>query len=178
MCRIHTRTSLISSSLFLQQYPCLVRLTWMIFEKGGNSRTAAILWGVSSWIYLKQHVEFLCNFHLVFSLCVLLASVWCIHTIVLTLLPLARNPVWFYRIDQTFIWCNNLSIPVHAFSRHIVTWLSVDEIFLPRYANWSTDFRGLPLKVEISLHLKHINICFICVYMVANVFYCLLYSMQ
>ena len=34
--------------------------------------------------------------------------------------------------------------------------LSVDEILLPRYANSSTNFRGLPLKVETThSRLKH-----------------------
>ena len=34
---VHSRTSLMSSSLLLQQRPaCLVHLTWMVFEMGGQ----------------------------------------------------------------------------------------------------------------------------------------------
>ena len=32
----------------------------------------------------KQHVALLCSSHLAFSLCILLASMWCIHTVLLT----------------------------------------------------------------------------------------------
>ena len=45
---------------------------------------------------------------------------------------------------------NNLSIEVCVFTRHMLTLLSVDEILLPRYVNWFTNFRGLPLKVEMA----------------------------
>ena len=39
---------------------------------------------------------------------------------------------------------------VYTFSMHILTSLSVDEILLPRYVNLSTNFRGLPLKVDMA----------------------------
>ena len=44
---------------------------------------------------------------------------------------------------------DNLSIAVHSSSRHMLTSLSVDKILLPRYVNISTNFRGLPFKVEM-----------------------------
>ena len=57
-----------------------------------------------------------------------------------------------------FWMINNLLKTVHAITRHILTSLSVDEILLPRCVNLSTNFRGLPLNVEMaSSHLKHIN---------------------
>ena len=40
---------------------------------------------------------------------------------------------------------DELSIAVHAFTRRIITSLSVDEILLPRYVNLYTNFRGQPL---------------------------------
>ena len=52
---------------------------------------------------------------------------------------------------------DNLSIAVHAFPMHMLTSLSVDEILLLRCVNRSTNFRGLPLKVEMAPHLKHMN---------------------
>ena len=42
---------------------------------------------------------------------------------------------------------DNLSITVHTFASLIS--LTVDEILLPRYVNWSTNFSGLPLEVEM-----------------------------
>ena len=48
----------------------------------------------------------------------------------------------------------NRSIAVHVLSMCMLTSLSVDEIFLPRYINRSTNFRGLPLKVEMIVHAR------------------------
>ena len=57
----------------------------------------------------------------------------------------------FYRID-------NLWIAFHAFARCMLTSFSVDEMLLPRYVNWSTNFRGLLHRVEMaSSCLKHMN---------------------
>ena len=52
---------------------------------------------------------------------------------------------------------DNLFIVVHTFTRHMLTSLSVNEILLPKYVNLSNNFRGLPLKVEMAPHLKHMN---------------------
>ena len=52
---------------------------------------AAVLWGVTSRICSKLHVAFLCSSYLTFSLCFSLVSMWCIHTVVMTLL--GRNPI-------------------------------------------------------------------------------------
>ena len=41
---------------------------------------------------------------------------------------------------------DNLSIAVR-----MLTSLSIDEILLPRYVNWSTNFRVLPLRMEMAL---------------------------
>ena len=59
----------------------------------------------------------------------------------------------FYIIDS-------LSIAVNAFTKRILTSLSVDEMLLPRYVNLSTNFRGLLFRVETApSRLKHM--CFI-----------------
>ena len=53
---------------------------------------------------------------------------------------------------------DNLLITIHSFTWCILTSLSVDEILLPSYVNLSTNFRGLPLKVDMApSHLKHMN---------------------
>ena len=53
---------------------------------------------------------------------------------------------------------NNLLNAVHAFANRILKSLSVDETLLPKYMNWSINFTGLPLKVEMAPStLKHMN---------------------
>ena len=44
-----------------------------------------------------------------------------------------------------------LSMAFYIFAWHILTSLSVDEILQPRYVNWSTNFKDLPLRVEMAL---------------------------
>ena len=44
-----------------------------------------------------------------------------------------------------------LLIGVHAFPIRILKSLSVDEILLPRYVNWSANFKGLSFNVEMML---------------------------
>ena len=63
----------------------------------------------------------------------------------------------------------NMSMTVHAFVMYMLTLLSVEEILLPNYVNWSTNFRGLPLKSAISpSRLKHMNTFFIFIYVETN----------
>ena len=62
---------------------------------------------------------------------------------------MGRNRSDFHMIDS-------LLISVHAFARRVLMSLSVDEILLPRYMNFSTNLRELSLRVEMSLSwLKH-----------------------
>ena len=72
---IHKSTSLMSSSLLLQQCPaCLVHLTWIVFVMGVGGRTVGVLWGVAARTCSGLHAAFLCNCHLASSPVVLLAS--------------------------------------------------------------------------------------------------------
>ena len=52
---------------------------------------------------------------------------------------------------------DNLSIAVQTYTMRMLTPLSVDEIFLPKYVNWSTYLSGLPLKVE-KAHLRGVHL--------------------
>ena len=73
----------------------------------------------------------------------------------------------FSSIDTNSAWKNfhkidNLSIEVYAFLRRILTSLSVDETLLPKYINLSTNFKGLPLRVEMAPScLKHMNLFYL-----------------
>ena len=52
----------------------------------------------------------------------------------------------------------NLSKSFHAFTKRMMISLSVDEMFLQRYMNISTDFSDLPLRVVMApFCLKHVN---------------------
>ena len=64
-----------------------------------GDRTIVILCSTSSMIFSRQHPAFLHSFHLYFSQCVLLASLWWIHIVVWTQLQLERNLVLFYLVD-------------------------------------------------------------------------------
>ena len=56
-----------------------------------------------------------------------------------------------------FYMINNLSVVVYTFTRCRLILLSVDDILLLKYVNWSTNSRCLPLKVEMTPScLKHI----------------------
>ena len=80
------------------------------------------------------------------------------QTVVMTQTTVEKKPSFVLSERSDFHMIDNLSIAVHAFVWCILTSLSVNEILLPRYVNWSTSFRGFPLKVEIaSSCLKHIN---------------------
>ena len=69
---------------------------------------------------------------------------------------------------------DNLSIAVHAFARRILMSFSVDETLVPSQVNLSTNFKELPLRVEMSpFWLKHI-LHFVGIHMEANASYCLL----
>ena len=63
----------------------------------------------------------------------------------------------FISSDKTdFQMIENLSQEFHCFIRCMLSSLSVDEMLPPGYVNWSTNFRGLPIIVEMDpLSLKH-----------------------
>ena len=152
---IHWRTSPISSTLLFQL--CLACLTWMVFEMGGRwPYSCCFVGGVASRICSKLHEAFLCSSHLAFSPWTLLTFMWCIHTVVLDTATAWKKSCFLFSDRSGFHIIDNLSIAVHIFARHILSSLLVDEILLPMYVNLSTNFRGLPLCVEMDTSgLKH-----------------------
>ena len=108
-------------------------------------------------------------FHLAFSPCILLVSIWCIYTVVLTVTAWKKSCSILLEIRFPY----DLLIAVH-----MLTLRSVDGILLPRYVNLSTNFRGQPFKmVMTSSHSKHMN-CFICVHIEVNASCYLFQAMQ
>ena len=65
---VHWSTSLMSSSLFLQQCPaCLVHLTWIVFVMGGRWPYSWCLWGVATRTCSILLATFMCNCRLTSS---------------------------------------------------------------------------------------------------------------
>ena len=65
---VHRSTSLMSSSLLLQQCPvCLVRLTWIVFVMEVGGRIAGSSWGVAARICSILLAAFLCNCRYLFG---------------------------------------------------------------------------------------------------------------
>ena len=140
---VQRRTSHLSSSLLLQQCPmCFVRLTWIVCEMGGSWLNSCCFVEYCFQDFWKQFAPSLYSSHLDFSPSALFKSWWCSHTLVLTWLQLDRNSRFILSERSDFQMIINLSIVVHAFPVRMLTSLSVDEILLLRYMNWSTNLRG------------------------------------
>ena len=113
---VHRNTSLMSSSLLLQQ--CLayvVRLTLIVFVMGGTWPYSSWLWSVGSRICSILLAAFLYSCCQAFSPPVSLVTMLCIHTAVSTWSLLGRNCVSFF--GQ--FWppmTDSLLIAVHAFA--------------------------------------------------------------
>ena len=65
---------------------------------------------------------------------------------------------WNVKLSLLCFFKDALSIEVHVFPTRMLTSFSVAEMLLWRYVNWSSNFRGLPLKVKmVRSCLKHMN---------------------
>ena len=138
-----------------------VLLGWFVrWEVGGC--TASVLWGVDFRICSRQHIAFLRSSPFsFFSMC--FVSVHVIHPYSSMNLDIAWKKCFILSDKSEFHMINNLSRAYYTFTRCILTSFSVDEILLPRYVYSSTNFRGLPLRMEMAPScLRHIN-CFICI---------------
>ena len=130
---IHRSTSLMSSSLLLQQCPaCLVRLTCTVFVMGGRWPYSWCYVGVASRTCSILLETFLCNYHLTFfSSC--LVSVQVVHPYSSIDTTAAWKKLCFIlSVRSDFHMIDSLSIAVHAFVSRVSMSFSVDERLLPR----------------------------------------------
>ena len=97
----------------------------------------------------KCYVQFLSSFRLSFSPCVSFESRWPIHSVVPTQLLLGKKPRLILSERSDFHLIENLLITFLAFPIHMLRSFSVDDILLPTYMNWSTNFKSLWLKVNM-----------------------------
>ena len=112
----------------------------------------AILFDVAPRIFSRQHVAFLCIFHLVFFF-ICFVSIHMVHPCSSMETATAGKKFCFILLEKSDFQM------IHVFSRHMLTSLSVDEILLLRYVNRSTNFKGLPLKVKMArVHSQQIFI--------------------
>ena len=141
--------SLISSPWLQQHSPaCLVRLSWMTHAMGSKWPYSCCFVGCCFLDFFKTARRILVSSTSIFFPSVSLTSKWCIYTVVPTRSQLGRNHILTER--HNFRMINSLSIAHITFLMLIITSISVDEILLPRYVNCLTNFRCLPLEVEIA----------------------------
>ena len=98
----------------------------------------------------KQHTASLFSYNIAFSPDISLKCRWCNYMIILTMLQCRRILILFLSECSDFHLVFNLSRVVHAFPRHMLTLLSVEEILLTKYVNWSTNFRNLLFDEEMA----------------------------
>ena len=105
-----------------------------------------------------------------FSMCFVSVYVVHLYSSMDTVTVWKKSPlILLDRSDLYLIYI--LSIAFHAFARCFMISLSVVEILLQRYVNWSINFRGLPRRVEIT------SSYFICIHVKVNAYYSLLLAL-
>ena len=155
-----------NSSLLLQKCPAwFVRLTWIVLAMGSKWPNSYC----SEWCYFQDlfhlgYRSFLCSSRLAFFFFIRFVSVHVVHPYCSNDISDAWKKSRFISSDRSdFSLVNSLRITFHAFARHIMTSLSVDEKLLPRYVKLSTNFRGPPFRLGMNpSRLKHV-LCFVCV---------------
>ena len=130
---VHRSTSLMSSSLLLQQCPaCLVRLTWIVFVMGGK-------WPYSWCLMGCCHQDL---FNITRSILVELpSSFFSSHLVIVQVVHLYSSidttTAWkklhfILSVGSDFYMIDSLSIAIHAFVSRVSMSFSVDETLLPR----------------------------------------------
>ena len=126
----------------------IFRNIWMVCEMVGKWLYGCYFVDAATRICSEQHAAFLCRSHLASSPFV---SSWVqvVHpySSTNTVLPWKKSRFMLSERSNLHM-INNQSIAFHAFA--MITSLSVDEILLSSYGNWSTNFRSLQLKVETT----------------------------
>ena len=142
---VHRSTSLMSSSLLLQQRPtCLVRLTWIVFVMGGRWPYSWYLVGCCrpDLFNIARSILVLLPSSFFFSR---LFSVQVVHPYSSIDTTAAWKKLRFIlSVRSDFYMIDSLSIAVHSF---VSMPFLVDETLLP---NLSTSFSGVPSSVEMS----------------------------
>ena len=132
--------------------------SWIVYEMGGK-------WLYNCcfvWCCFQDLFKTACSIPLQFPFCFFSESLTKVQVMPpyssTDVATAGKNSCFTLSVRSYSYIVNNLSIAVHAFPVHKLTSLSVDEILLPRYVNWSTYFKGLLFYVVMGLSwLKHLN---------------------
>ena len=139
---------------FLLVFPacsaCLVDLTWIVCELEGRWPYNYCFVGSCFQELFKTALSiFLESPPTIFS--IRFVSVHVVHPYSSMDTATTRKKSRFILLDwSNFCMINSVSIEFHAFDRCSMTSFSVDEILLSRYVNWSTNYDGLSLRVEMA----------------------------
>ena len=134
---VHQRMSIMSLYLLLQQrLAYLVRLIWMVYEMGSK-------WPYSCCFVFKTARSILVGFLYSFFFN-RFVDVYVVQPYRNTNTCTAWNNSRFILSERSdFYMINSLPIAVYAFPMCILTLLSIDDILLPLYMNWSIHLRCL-----------------------------------
>ena len=123
----------------------LAHFTYIVVEIGGKWLYSCCFVGMLLPGFAKNRSRRVLPINL-FSMCFIWVQV--VQPYYSTNTHLVRILILFHQWSN-FPMVDNLSIVVHALPMHILTSLSVDEILLPRYMNWSTNFRVFQFYEEM-----------------------------
>ena len=119
-------------------------------------------------LLVRQHATFLWSSHLVFFSMRFVS----IHLCGMNTASALKKFRFILSDRSDFHLIVNLSKAFHSFARRVLTSLSVDEMLLLRYGNYSTNFTSLALRMKTALFLAETH-CFISIHIEDNVSYCL-----
>ena len=160
-----------SSFLLLQLCPtCFVRLTWMVCQMWGKWPYSCCFVGCCFQDLFTQLTAFWWSSYLAFF-STRFVSVRLVHPYK----SMDTRTTWKKSCFNLWNWLDfhmidNPSIAFYTFPKHMLTSFSVDVMLMPRYVNWSSNFRGLPLW-DGSVLFKTYVLCFIGIYLLFTLLY-------
>ena len=134
----------------------LVHLIWMVLAIEGRWLYSCCFVGY----YFQDLFNIACSILVQFLFGFFSIHLVSIHVVVHLYYKIHTTAAWkkfcFILLDKSdFHMIDSLLITIHTFTRCILMSLLVDEMLLSRYVNLSTNFRELPIRVEMSPWLKH-----------------------
>ena len=131
---------------FIFASPAMSHMSYLSYLNGlWDGKQVAIqlpfYWVLFSGLLNTAH-RILVSFTSSSSLYILLVSMLCMDTAITW-----RNLFFFSSDWLDFFMINSQSVAFHVYAKCMLTPLSVDEILLLRYVNWSPNFRGLRLFI-------------------------------
>ena len=121
---------------FCTSAPYLICLTCMIYEIRGKWPYSCCFVGYCFLDLFKTAFRILVKSPIIFFLCFFWISMWYIHTVVWIQHRVEEIPFFILSDIFHFYMIGSLLIAFHAFAKHMLISLLVDEILPARYVNW------------------------------------------